>query len=137
MKAEVDLVATAFSEPRNAGVLRAAQWLFDSYSSRSQLLAFVQATVALEILFGDKAISDVVGLGELLGNRVAYLIGTTRQQREEVLKDFRRIYETRSRIVHRGHNLLSAQERSDLYTLRWMCSRAILRELELAKADAD
>ena len=117
--------------------LRAAQWLFDSYASRSRLLAFVQATVALEILFGNKAVSDVVGLGELLANRVAYLIGSTRQHREEILVDFRRIYDTRSRIVHRGHNRLTNQEQKDLHTLRWMCSRSIQKELALANADGE
>jgi hypothetical protein len=36
------------------------------------MLQFVQATVAVEILLGDKTSSDLIGLGELLANRIAY-----------------------------------------------------------------
>src|SRR2546425_12513341 len=54
-------------------LLRAAKWLFDSYAATNPLLAFVQATTSLEILLGDKTLSDLVGLGALLGNRCAFL----------------------------------------------------------------
>lgn len=116
-------------------LLRAAQWLFDSYADTNPLLTFVQAMISLEILLGDKAISDVVGLGELLGNRCAFLVGKTRKQRDKILVDFRRIYETRSKIVHRGHNRLSPEEENDLWMLRWLCSRVIQEEMRLLLAD--
>ena len=138
IRKELEKLATALQDfDRNEPLIRAAQWLFDSYCGRNNLLAFVQATVALEILLGDKAFSDVIGLGKLLGNRCAYLIGITRTQRDEVLKDFERIYDTRSKIVHRGKNRLTASERTDLLTLRWMCARVIQEELKLIKKDAE
>ena len=115
-------------------ILASGQWLFDSHSSKNELLAFVQAMVALEIVYGDKAATDLVGLGELLANRCAYAIAKTRQQREDVLSDFRRIYATRSKIVHRGHNRLSSRERADLSKLRWMVSRALQEEIKLSLA---
>ena len=113
-------------------LLGSAQWLFDSHAEVNSLLAFVQAMVALEILFGDKAASDVVGVGQLLANRCAYSIAKTRAQRDEVLVDFRRIYDTRSKIVHRGHSRLSRREESDLNRLRWMVSRALQEEITLS-----
>lgn len=119
------------------GVLRAAQWLFDSHGGGNQLLSYVQATVALEILLGDKAASDQVGLGELLRNRCAYLIGSSRSQREEILDDFNRIYFTRSRIVHQGKSRLSRSDLRDLSRLRWMCSRVIQEEVKLIRADSE
>jgi len=119
----------------NDRLVRASQWLFDSYSGSSELLKFVQAMIAMEILLGDKAGGEVVGLGTLLANRCAYLIGTSRKQREEILEDFGRIYNTRSRIVHDGHNRLSAAEESDLWKLRWMVGRGIQEELDLMLAD--
>jgi hypothetical protein len=115
-------------------LLGSAQWLCDSYADTNSLLAFVQAMVALEILYGDKATSDVVGVGELLANRCAYSIARTRAQREEVLADFKRIYETRSKIVHRGHSRLSRREERDLDLLRWMVARALQEEIELSMA---
>lgn len=116
-------------------LLRAAQWLFDSYTGSSALLHFIQATTALEILLGEKEQSDLIGLGALIGNRCAFLIGRSRKQREEILADFKRIYDTRSRIVHRGHSFLSAKEENDLWHLRWMCSRVIQEECRLLLAD--
>jgi hypothetical protein len=117
----------------NERILLAGKWLFDSYSGKNELLSFVQATVALEILLGDKAVSDVIGLGELLRNRCAYLIGKTHAQRKEILDDFGKIYEIRSKIVHRGKDRLRRNERELLYTLRWLVSRVIQEELERAE----
>ena len=118
-------------------LLRAAQWLFDSNAGSSDLLSFVQAMICLEIALGDKQVSDLMGLGELLANRCAFLVGKTRKQRDDILVDFRRIYNTRSKIVHSGHNRLSAKEVDDLWTLRWLCSRVIQEEMRLSIADAN
>lgn len=137
IRSELQNFALVFREPkRNESLIRAGQWLFDSYCGKNELLGFVQATVALEILLGDKATSDLIGLGELLRNRCAYLIGRTRTQRDEVLSDFDRIYNTRSKIVHRGKNRLTSSERDDLWTLRWMCSRVIQEEVKLIVEEA-
>jgi hypothetical protein len=46
-----------------ARLRRCSQWHFDSQCGSNRLLQFVQATVAVEILLGDKAISDRVGIG--------------------------------------------------------------------------
>lgn len=117
-------------------LLLAAQWLFDSWSSSNRLLGYVQAMVALESLLGDKATSDVVGLGDLLANRTAYLVAETRTQRDEILADFRRIYETRSKIVHRGKNRLTARESKDFGALEWLCARVIQEETKLLAGPA-
>ena len=72
----------------------AGQWLFDSYVGNNELLSFIQTMVDLEILLGDKNISDIMGLGELLRNRCAYLIGLNQSQREEILNDFKLLFMT-------------------------------------------
>jgi hypothetical protein len=80
-----------FSNSEDATLLRrCSQWHFDSQCGSNHLLQFVQATVAVEILLGDKAASDVVGLGELLANRYAYSLARTSQQRQEMLQEFKR-----------------------------------------------
>jgi len=112
-------------------LLLAGQWFFESCTGRNELLSFVQAMVALEILLGDKAASDVVGLNELLGNRCAYLISVNHAQREEILKEFKEIYNIRSEIVHRGKSKLRAKERALLDKLQWYCRRVIEKEIEL------
>lgn len=112
-------------------LLRSSQWFYDSFCNENDLLAFVQSITSIEILLGDKTTSDIIGIGELLRNRCAYLIGDTKSQRDEILNDFKRIYDTRSKIVHRGKNRLNAKERNDLFRLRWLCLRSIQEEVKL------
>jgi hypothetical protein len=127
-----------FRDPSKAArIVLGGQWLFDSHSAADELLAFVQAAVVLEIILGDKAASEAVGLGELLRNRCAYLIGKTRSEREGILDDFQKIYDVRSRIVHTGKRRLNRQERILLFRLQWLCNRVVQEEVDLLKADAD
>lgn len=116
-------------------LLLACQWLFDSYGGRNELLSFIQTTTVIEILLGDKASSDQMGLGVLLRNRCAYLIGTTQSQRNEILKDFQAIYDVRSKIVHGGKSKLNFNERRLFHKLQWMCRRVIQEEVDLFKKD--
>lgn len=118
-------------------LLLACQWLFDSYSGNNELLSFVQSTVVIEILLGDKASSDQMGLGVLLRNRCAYLIGNTQSQRDEILKDFQEIYDVRSKIVHGGKSRINYKERLLFHSLQWMCRRVIQEEVELLKKDLE
>lgn len=127
-------MGSCFSHPREAGrILRAAQWLAGSYASRNETLSFVQAMVAMEILLGDKKTSDMVGIGELLSNRTAYLIGESQADREAVLADFRGLYAVRSEIVHSGKTRLSYSEREKFHTLLSICQRSIAAEIDLLR----
>lgn len=123
-------------ESESEKVQLAGRWLFDSYSGENELLSFVQTTVALEILLGEKESSDLMGLGELLRNRCAYLIGDSHKQRKEILNDFNEIYSIRSKIVHRGKNKLKRYERVLFYKLQWMVNRVIQEEIKLLGKDA-
>jgi hypothetical protein len=88
------------------------------------------------ILLGDKTSSDLTGLGELLSNRCAYLIATSHAERNDLLQDFRNIYEVRSKIVHRGKSRLALGERSLFDKLRWICRRILQEEVELLEKDS-
>lgn len=130
------LINIVLSNPIKAEkIILASQWLFDSFSGKNELLSFVQTTVAMEILLGDKAVSDLLGLGELLRNRCAYLIGSTQKQRDRILREFKEIYDIRSKIVHRGKSKLTYKERSLFRQLQWMCRRVIQEEVELLEKD--
>jgi hypothetical protein len=93
-------------------IMLASQWLFDSFCGQDVLLSFIQSMVVLEIILGDNATSDQIGLGTLLSNRLAYLIGATHEERERLLSVFKEIYDVRSQIVHRGKHKLSLKEQS-------------------------
>ncbi len=130
-------VRTCFSRPEaSARITRSGRWLFGSSVSRDETMAFVQAAVALEILLGEEDASDVIGLGELLANRCAYLIGGSQEYRKSVLREFRAIYKVRSKIVHVGKGRLTRSEHNMLGRLRWMCSRAIQEETSLLERDS-
>jgi hypothetical protein len=103
----------------------------ESFGGADEMLSFVQAAVVLEILLGDKAASDVVGLGELLRNRCAYLISRSQAEREQILQDFQRIYAVRSNIVHAGKKRLNMAEWRLFLRLRWICQRVIREEARL------
>jgi hypothetical protein len=114
-----------------ARLRRCSQWHFDSQCGSNRLLQFVQATVAIEILLGDKATSDKMGLGELLANRCAYSLATDPHERETLLAQFKKSYDTRSMIVHRGKADLSVSELDQLWELMWIGRRLIRHELDL------
>jgi hypothetical protein len=120
---------------RSRRIILGSQWLFDSFCGMNELLSFVQAAVVLEILLGEKEISDLLGLGELLRNRCAYLIGRTNKERENILKDFKAIYEVRSKIVHTGKSHLNLDERMLFSKLQWMCRRVIQGEIKLLEKE--
>jgi hypothetical protein len=119
--------------PKADLVALASEWFLDSYTGHDELLSYVQAMVALEILLGDKAASDEIGLGRLLGNRCAYLIGTTQEERATILSDFKQIYDVRSDIVHEGKSRLTHNERILFWKLQRLCHRVIYKEVQLLK----
>lgn len=123
------------NETANERIMRASQWLFDSLANGRSLLSFIQTTVVLEILLGERAVSDLVGIGELLANRCAYLIADSTGEREEILRDFKRAYHIRSRIVHEGKARLNRRERRALHDLRGMCYRALREEMKLVESE--
>lgn len=137
VKYRLQMIASAFRNPEKAkAVLLAGEWLLDSYVGKNELLSFVQTAVAMEILLGEEE-SDEVGIGELLRNRCAYLIGKTHTQRKEILEDFKAIYKVRSNIVHRGKSRLTFNERWLFEKLRWMCRQVITEEIKLIVEDKE
>lgn len=131
-------ISAALRAAENAEpTLLAAQWFFDSFGEFDIVLSFVQCTVALEIILGEKETSDEIGIGSLISNRFAYLIGSTHKERSQLLDHFKKLYRVRSQIVHSGKHRLTVEERLLFQHLRWMCRRAISKEIELLKADAE
>lgn len=134
-----ELILTEMGAVFSAGaggeaILLAAEWLLESYSVRDFRLSYVQSMVVLEVLLGDKATSDEIGLGQLLRNRCAYLIGKNHEERNALLKEFDDIYRIRSQIAHRGKAQLSFKERLLFGKLRKICDRVIQREVDLLRA---
>ncbi|MCP5275739.1 MAG: hypothetical protein H6936_13000 [Burkholderiales bacterium] len=132
IKEILEVLALVLSQDKfTEKLMLSAKWYFESFLGNNELLSFIQTMVALEILFGDKKVSDLIGIGRLLGNRCAYFIGKNFVEREEILEIFDKIYEIRSNIVHSGKKRLTQFERDLYYKLKEIVSRAIQEELFL------
>lgn len=128
----LQLMAPLFEDsPKHQRLLTACAWHFDSLTNEDELLGFVQSMVVIEILLGDDEPSGELTLGALLRNRCAYLISETLEEREKIVHDLKKIYEVRSKIVHRGKSELTITERTMLNDLRSLCSRVIISEFNL------
>jgi hypothetical protein len=129
----IPLMAPLFLNPaKHQRLLTASAWLFDSITNDDSLLGFVQAMIVLEILLGDDVPSGEMTLGALLRNRCAYLISESMDEREKITESLKKIYEVRSKIVHRGKSELSTVERGMLEELRSLCCRVIIAEFNLS-----
>jgi hypothetical protein len=115
---------------RDKQLLSAGAWFFRSLCGSDELLRLVQMTTTLEILLGDEKLSKKAGITELLASRGAYLIATSRLEREELFDTFKRIYDVRSRAVHAGENRLRGDSEV-LGTATSLCIRAIEKEVSV------
>lgn len=135
IKSVVEKIGRVFATGERARqILLAAEWLFHSHKSGDELLAFVRSMIILEILLGEKEQPEAIGLGELLRNRCAYLIGKNQEDRQQILEDFKKIYTLRSQIVHRGKSHLSPTERKLFWKLKQLCISVLREEIRLLEA---
>lgn len=112
-------------------VKMAGRWLLNSYCTENQLLSFVQAITALEVLIGEEKESKNTGIKSLLANRTAYFIGDSHEKRLQIIEEIKEIYTTRCDIVHKGKEVLSIDEKKQLLKLQFYLHRIILEEIEL------
>jgi Apea-like HEPN len=129
------LLRDTFVQSVDAGnrLIRGAKWLCDSLCAEDETLAFVQATIAMEILLSeknDKGNKDL-SLGAIYKNRCAYALGANHQERDELMSQVAEIYEIRSNIVHSGFQVLSNREISLLITLRILVARLLHKEVRM------
>lgn len=118
---------------RSDRILIAAQWYFDAFGRQDEMLSFVQLVIVMEVLLGEKADSDEIGLGTLLKNRAAYLIANSTSEREELSTRIGEIYKLRSKIVHTGKHFLTPAERVLYSQLKKILNRIFRREIDLLK----
>ena len=85
-------------------------WLLRAYGSHRPIDRVLESTIALEVLLGDREMSDKVGLTKLMANRCAYSIGKTQSDRDEIIRFFLDFYKLRSDVVHTGRLLVNEGE---------------------------
>lgn len=107
----------------------AAIWFFRAKHSSRPLDKLLEATIAIEVMLGDKETADGVGLTKLLGNRCAYMLGKTNDERDAIQKTFTRLYKLRSDIVHIGKHRANQEEAATVDEAVDLCGRIIAHEI--------
>ena len=115
-------------EEQCARVATAAEWLFDAEFDGESATQFVQAAIALEALYGGGADEPI---RNTLSNRVAYSLGKTHEQREDLRTFIHEFYDTRSRVVHRGATRLDGTQRQQPDRARQVLHQALNHELRM------
>lgn len=74
------------------------EWFGFSLMTENETFSFIQAMTALEALLGDD--KRDASLLKKVGDRLAFLLGETKEDRETIIEQFEQIYDTRSKLVH-------------------------------------
>ncbi|WP_155947266.1 HEPN domain-containing protein [Pseudacidovorax intermedius] len=84
-------------------LLLAANWIGQSYADRSAPSSFLKSAIALETLFTPNENSIITpSILSSLSESTAMVLGDTAEQRPDIERHVKRLYEQRSAITHRG-----------------------------------
>lgn len=109
-------------------VKAAIKWCFDSYTVGNQTLAFLQICIGLEALLGDTGYNGA--LTETLADRCAYLIGEDIKGRKTIKKNFKELYDVRSKLVHGNVTELNNDQTGHLRWGKSALEFAIVKEMK-------
>lgn len=108
-------------------IVSAIDWCVQSEINLDMTMGFIQSCMGIEALLGDN--SNEAGLTLTLTDRCAYLIGKGMTERSEIKKDFKAIYQLRSKLVHGRVNKISPKDRVLCGKATKYLKRAIQKEL--------
>ncbi|MBW2076784.1 MAG: hypothetical protein JRI71_04410 [Deltaproteobacteria bacterium] len=114
-------------------VKAASLWYLEGYCTESDTFKFIDYTIAVESLLGPKdekkdkkrKHKENIPLTQILSNRCGFSLGKSLKQKEEKQKEFRNIYDIRSRIVHSGEVILNKDDNEYLNKLEEMIKELI------------
>ena len=104
----------------------AAEWYFESLCADSESFKLIQMTIAIEALLGEGREQ----LSERLADRCSFLLGESQRERQHIKKDFFKIYDIRSKTIHKGKIRLSEMEYPYLSRLKSILEDAIRKEIK-------
>lgn len=109
-------------------IINAAVWLYEGEAMGEGVFSFILTTTGLEALLGEKTPSE--NITNLLASRCAFLIGKGASHREKIIKTFKKFYNTRSNILHRGSRSLTPEELFQLYKLKELLRVCLWHEIK-------
>jgi Apea-like HEPN len=91
-------------------------------------MTFVQLAIAFEALYGG---TEEDPIEKTISNRIAYSVGRSTGEREQLRTDFAEFYRTRSKVVRRGATRLNYEQYQQFLMGQEVLTRCLKRELEL------
>jgi hypothetical protein len=119
------------ADQQGARVATATEWLFDAINEGPSAMSFVQTAIAFEALYGGGKEEPV---GKTISTRIAYSLGRSASERENIEKTFVKFYEVRSKVVHAGATRLTGEQRMQLFACQQLLGRGLRHELSLVPA---
>lgn len=114
----------------NTNPLKAAlEWAFDSGMAVNETISFLQVCIALECVLGRGAPHD--NLTATLADRCAYLLGRNLSERNKIRKNFKKLYDIRSSLVHGRARKLTGIDKNFLEWGKVVLDSVIKKEYSL------
>ncbi len=107
-------------------IATAMEWYIDSITSPDETLGYLSACIGLESLLGDKNEID----SKRMQDRYGYLLGRSRERRQQLADDPRQVQQIRGNLVHARSSRLKARELESLKKVRGMLLECIRVELQ-------
>jgi len=124
-------VIKLFNSSQGQRLKTSSIWLLRSFLSERGMDKILDATIAIEVLLGDREAADRVGLSKLMANRCAYALGKSAKERQELFDFFIDFYKLRSEIVHSGRLKISDAESTLVDRGVKLASRILRHEVEM------
>lgn len=121
------LLKTSDDDEDAESIKSAIEWAFDSYTNDNDTLAFIQACIGIEAVIGDDNTKE--NITATLADRCAYLLGESMSARKNIRKNFKDLYDIRSKVVHGRKASLDDEQRHFLNYAQIMLKRVIWKEI--------
>jgi hypothetical protein len=105
----------------------AIEWYQDSVLSEDQTMAYIAACIGLESIFGEKDMNEI---SKRLEDRYAFLLGTDREHRKQLARDYGEVLRIRGQLIHARAKKLGQRDFNALKAAREMLRKSILHELK-------
>jgi len=126
----IKLLKTPDTDADTEPIKTAIEWAFDSLTNDNETVAFIQACIGLEAILGDDEKEEPQkSLQEKLADRCAYLLGKNFSERKNLRKNFIKLYQTRSKLIHGRKAELDKEHRGFLRFSQNILSRIIWKEI--------
>ncbi|BDB27305.1 hypothetical protein CTP10_R47100 [Cupriavidus sp. P-10] len=114
--------------PDFASISAAMEWYHDSVYADNQTFSYLAACIGLEALLGSDDFMD--DMSNRLADRYGFLLGRSRQEREELAGQYRKVLKVRGKLVHAKVARLSSEDKPYLARAQQLLLDALGKELD-------